>query len=202
MKKFSQRYFFPSLRVLLLAVWLFQLTGLWAVPAHPGKLQVRQPDGTMLTLCLKGDEWCHYHTTADGYTVVKDSLGYYVYAELEGGVLKATAMTAHDEGERSAEEVAFLENMPVRQVPAMTPQILSMKQQAAQATVEHVARRRAGGTNFANFKGLIILAEYALSVAFGRFGIFLDHLHEPEAHGIGLIYGKGMGYNPLCPLIL
>ena len=83
MKKFSQRYFFPSLRVLLLAVWLFQLTGLWAVPAHPGKLQVRQPDGTMLTLCLKGDEWCHYHTTADGYTVVKDSLGYYVYAELE-----------------------------------------------------------------------------------------------------------------------
>jgi M6 family metalloprotease-like protein len=83
-----------------------------------------------------------------------------VYAELEGGVLKATAMTAHDEGERSAEEVAFLENMPVRQMPAMTPQILSMKQQAAQATVEHVARRRAGGTNFANFKGLIILAEY------------------------------------------
>ena len=160
MKKFSQRYLFPSLRVLLLAVWLFQLTGLWAVPAHPGKLQVRQPDGTMLTLCLKGDEWCHYHTTADGYTVVKDSLGYYVYAELEDGVLKATAMTAHDEGERSAEEVAFLENMPVRQVPAMTPQMLSMKQQAAQATVEHVARRRAGGTNFANFKGLIILAEY------------------------------------------
>lgn len=160
MKKFSQRYLFPSLRVLLLAVGLFQLTGLWAVPAHPGKLQVRQPDGTMLTLCLKGDEWCHYHTTADGYTVVKDSLGYYVYAELEDGVLKATAMTAHDEGERSAEEVAFLENMPVRQVPAMTPQMLSMKQQAAQATVEHVARRRAGGTNFANFKGLIILAEY------------------------------------------
>ncbi|MBQ2179269.1 MAG: hypothetical protein II450_02545, partial [Prevotella sp.] len=106
MKKFPQSYVFPSIRGLLLAVCLFQLTCLRAVPAHPGRSQVRQPDGAMLTLCLRGDEWCHFHTTADGYTVVKDQRGHYVYAELEDGVLKATAMTAHDEGERSAEEVA------------------------------------------------------------------------------------------------
>ena len=160
MKKFLQSFVFPSICGLLLAVWLLQQTCLWAVPAHRGRLQVRQPDGTMLTLRLMGDEWRHFHTTADGYTVVKDRQGRYVYAELEGGVLNPTAMTAHDEGERSAEEEAFLENIPLRQVPDMTPQMQSMKQQAEQTTATQAARRRAAGTHFSNFKGLIILAEY------------------------------------------
>ena len=161
MKKFPQSYVFPSIRGLLLAVCLFQLTCLRAVPAHPGRSQVRQPDGAMLTLCLRGDEWCHFHTTADGYAVVKDQRGHYVYAELEDEVLKPTAMTAHDEGERSVEEKAFLENIPLLQAPSMTLQMQSMKQQADQTTAAHAARRRVAGTGFSNFKGLIILAEYS-----------------------------------------
>ncbi len=51
-----------------------------SVPAMPGLRTVKQPDGTEIKLRLWGDEWLHGYETPDGYTVVKDSNGYYVYA--------------------------------------------------------------------------------------------------------------------------
>ena len=38
--------------------------GAWAVPAHPGKLKVKQPDGTELTVRMVGDENFHCYMTA------------------------------------------------------------------------------------------------------------------------------------------
>ena len=52
----------------------------FAIPAHRGLVKVSQPDGTLLTIDLVGDEFYHYNTTADGYTVVQDKSGAYVYA--------------------------------------------------------------------------------------------------------------------------
>ena len=46
-----------------------------AVPAFPGLLKVRQPDGTSLTVRLIGDEFLNFYTTADGFSVVKNSTG-------------------------------------------------------------------------------------------------------------------------------
>ena len=44
-----------------------------AAPADPNVVvQVKQPDGTVLSLQLWGDEYYHGHETLDGYTVVKD----------------------------------------------------------------------------------------------------------------------------------
>ena len=44
-----------------------------AAPADPNVVvQVKQPDGTVLSLKLWGDEYYHGHETLDGYTVVKD----------------------------------------------------------------------------------------------------------------------------------
>ena len=42
---------------------------LQAEPAHPQPFTVTQPDGSSLTLKLVGDEFYHYNTTIDGYTV-------------------------------------------------------------------------------------------------------------------------------------
>ena len=53
-----------------------------AVPADTTPAVVTQPDGTQLTIALHGDEFYSFTTTADGYTVVKDSRGYYTYATL------------------------------------------------------------------------------------------------------------------------
>jgi hypothetical protein len=40
-----------------------------ASPAHRGSVQMPQPDGSMLSVCLVGDEFYHFNTTADGYTI-------------------------------------------------------------------------------------------------------------------------------------
>ena len=58
-----------------------------AIPANPTPAKVLQPDGSYLTVCLFGDEFMHYTTTQDGYTVVKSPSGYYMYAELADGQL-------------------------------------------------------------------------------------------------------------------
>ena len=38
----------------------------FAIPAHRGQAKVPQPDGTLLTIELVGDEFYHYNTTIDG----------------------------------------------------------------------------------------------------------------------------------------
>ncbi|MBO7590219.1 MAG: M6 family metalloprotease domain-containing protein [Prevotella sp.] len=137
----------------------FMTISMMAVPANRKAVNVTQPDGTTVTIQLLGDEWQHFNTTTDGYSVVKNQQGYYVYAEKKNGELKATQMVAHNAQERKANEQAFLQNMKKYQAPDMTPAIANMKKR-----VEAIgAQRRAQGnraTNYENFKGLIVLIQY------------------------------------------
>jgi M6 family metalloprotease-like protein len=130
-----------------------------AVPAHPGTVKVQQPDGSYITLRLVGDEWLSFNTTADGYSVVKDQRGYYVYAEQKDGRLQPTARVAHDESERSADEQAFLAGVKKYQAPEMDAKVAEMKTLVETAG----AQRRAQGnraTNYSKFKGLIVLVQF------------------------------------------
>lgn len=83
------------------------ITASHAIPAKPGKVMFRQPDGTTVTLVLHGDEFSHVTTTSDNYTVVKTSAGYQ-YAVKEQGMLVPSGITAHDMSYRAADENAFL----------------------------------------------------------------------------------------------
>ena len=144
---------------ILMMTMLLGAASSMAVPAHKKPIQVTQPDGTTVTIMLHGDEWMHFNTTTDGYSVVKNQQGFYVYAEKKNGELKATQMVAHNAQERKANEQAFLQNMKKYQAPDMTPAIANMK-----GRVEAIgAQRRAQGnraTNYENFKGLIVLIQY------------------------------------------
>ena len=88
----------------------------YAVPAAPGFATVKQPDGSTVTLRLIGDEFLNYHTTVDGYTVMRNSEGFYVYAQPSGDSLVATSVIAHDAATRSPQEVKLLESLPKRLV--------------------------------------------------------------------------------------
>ena len=48
-----------------------------AIPANPRVTKVRQPDGTMITLRLQGDEFCSWGTTPDGRTMMAGEDGFY-----------------------------------------------------------------------------------------------------------------------------
>ena len=102
------------------------VSAMQAIPAHPGTAKVRQPDGSYVTLRLLGDEWMRFNTTVDGYSVVKNQRGYYVYAEQKEGRLLPTTRVAHDMVERSAGEQAFLQGVRKYQKPLMADAAAAM----------------------------------------------------------------------------
>lgn len=148
-------------RIILATITLLLVVvAIQAVPAYPGTAQVRQPDGSYLTLRLLGDEWLNFHTTADGYSVVKDQRGYYVYAELKDGTLKPTARMAHDAAQRSDNEKVFLAGVKKYQTPRMSVVSATMKTRVEDTGSQRRAQRRASYYDFSKFKGLIVLVQF------------------------------------------
>ena len=60
-----------------LALLLSALYTLSAIPAYPGKIRVTQPDGSVITIRIHGDEWFHYITDESGQVVAQDPDGFY-----------------------------------------------------------------------------------------------------------------------------
>jgi len=147
--------------ILSLLTVLLQTGVAWSVPAHPGMLTVTQPDGTTLTLQLLGDEFLHYSTTHDGYTVLQNDDGYYVYAERQAdGQLAPTHRIARDEGQRTADDRAFLQAVGKRLAPPMNGHSSQMRQQELNLRRQARAARQQPQYDYTKFRGLIILVQY------------------------------------------
>lgn len=130
-----------------------------AVPAYPGIFTATQPDGSTVELRLCGDEWMSFTTTADGYSVVRDGDGSYVYARLQGGQLVATGIVAHDDNARTAEELQFLSATPKMLRPTLTAPIRKAK--AAEQVLRIGSRQGAAPFfEYSKFRGLVVLVEY------------------------------------------
>lgn len=85
---------------------------LFAVPACPDPLQIKQPDGTILTVVLKGDEFFNYYVTEDGYPIVKDDAGIFNYASIDQSGRKIdTKVKANNEALRSKTEKEFINTL-------------------------------------------------------------------------------------------
>ena len=132
-----------------------------AVPAMGNLVKVQQPDGTTVTIRLVGDEYLHFNTTADGYSVVKNDRGFYVYAQRSAdGQLVPTAQVAHDEAARPAAEVAFLSTVKKYIQPDMPEYIAHEKLAEQQRRLQARQQRRAPHYDYSKFHGLVILVEY------------------------------------------
>lgn len=84
----------------------------FAVPANPKPIKYRQPDGSIITIILKGDEIIHWATTTDGYTILPNSAGAYEYAKYDNNEkLILSGVQANDPNNRSAQELSFLKNI-------------------------------------------------------------------------------------------
>lgn len=62
--------------IMLTAALLLTLTDLLAVPAWRGAMKHRQPDGTIVTYYMRGDEFHHQLLAPDGTCLALDSTGY------------------------------------------------------------------------------------------------------------------------------
>jgi len=81
-----------------------------ARPMSPGFFVRTQADGSKITVSMLGSDECiTIGQTADGYTVLPDAKGVFVYATLDKkGELVATNVKANDPGKRGAAEKAFV----------------------------------------------------------------------------------------------
>ena len=96
---------------LTMMVILLGFCSAWAVPAQGNRLKVKQPDGSVLTIRLVGDEYMHYVVTGDGFSVVRTDRGY-CYARLGADKqLVATDLVAHEASERTTQEKAYLQTV-------------------------------------------------------------------------------------------
>ena len=155
-------------KILTIVVMLVVAVTSWAVPAAPSTVKVQQPDGSYVTIKLHGDEWLNYTTTEDGYTVVKNDKGCYVYALKHDGQLRASSVAAHDAQERLAQEQLFVAGLQKRLLPQMSAETAKMKAEVEQREANKLASRhsankesrRAARYDYNNFHGLIILVQW------------------------------------------
>ena len=92
-----------------MAFLLISTTISYAIPAYPDPVLVTQPDGTTLTIMIKGDERIHWRESMDGYTLLYNHDGYLTYAQLdEDGNLQLTGFIATEIEERDIETLFFL----------------------------------------------------------------------------------------------
>ncbi len=103
---------------ILFIIFQFSCSVALAAPAWPFPISVKQPDGTMLTIQLHGDEHFHWVTTADdGVLLVNKNNAYYIADIDESGNLAATTLLAHVPVKRTATETAAIQQQaPRRQV--------------------------------------------------------------------------------------
>jgi M6 family metalloprotease-like protein len=80
--------------MLLAAVLMLWSGTAWGVSASPDPVVVKQPDGSSITLFLKGDEYFHWNEDATGFPVVRSTGGSWVYAIEQLGQLAPSSVQA------------------------------------------------------------------------------------------------------------
>lgn len=82
------------------------------MPAFRNPIEVTQPDGSKLTILLKGDEFFHYAQSTDGYVLKENREGYYTYATTNAaGLLESSEVVARNVGNRASDELRFLKTI-------------------------------------------------------------------------------------------
>ena len=83
-----------SIRKALITTLLSQslCMAMQAMPAYPKPITVAQPDGTSITICLKGDERMNWAETTDGFSLLRNADGYWTFARKD----KRGLLTASD----------------------------------------------------------------------------------------------------------
>ena len=135
------------------------VSSLFALPARSIPETVTQPDGTVVTVRVVGDEFYHYQMTADGIPVVRGADGFYRYAELTpDGTVVAGQVIARDAHLRTASDKVYLEQLVTRQV---SQGMVAQRQLKRQQKLRSVTRRAMQATTGDDVHGLVLLVEFS-----------------------------------------
>jgi hypothetical protein len=98
----QQQYFYKVLIIFLVSISTIGIfRKVYAVTASPHPVKHEQPDGSILTIILKGDEFIHWAETTDGFTLLSNKNGVYEYAILlPDGTMGFSGIKANDPEKR------------------------------------------------------------------------------------------------------
>ena len=128
-----------------------------AAPARPGVIEKELPNGTILSLNLRGDEAHHQYFSLDGYPVIEAADGFFYYGTLsEQGRIESSDIRVSNIESRDSQEAAFVAGLD-RQL-MVTALNHDRKHNAA---AKHTPQpQRAKYPTFGEQHALVILVEY------------------------------------------
>ena len=99
-------------RFLFIVALCLLFTNINAAPAYPGILKFIQPDGSEISLYIKGDEKVHWAETEDGYTLLSNGNNGWEYATTDkNGDLKTSGTLARSPKSRTLTEQKLLNSL-------------------------------------------------------------------------------------------
>ncbi len=145
----------------LIAIFLVSsITNLFAIPALMTPMTVIQTDGKSLTFVLIGDENSHHRETTDGFWIIQNEAGNWVYAiQNEAGQLSASTYLAHNAENRTSDEIAFLQQININR--NNFPQKTKLLMTNAVKQTKAMMRSKQLAPNPTEAKILIVLAEFS-----------------------------------------
>lgn len=138
---------------------------IYAIPARPVLITKVQGDGTSLKIFLRGDERYHFTTTSDNMPIVEGYNGNFYYAINKGGSIECSKILAHNENERSYEEIEYVnrnQNLLIELIEAQrnskTSQGIYDIKARRVSTTRSVGQRT---TYYGERRGLVILVNFS-----------------------------------------
>lgn len=148
-------------RVALAAVATAVAAGIsYAVPADPRPKKFTQPDGTEITVKIRGDERSHFYLSEDDYLLVEKEGAFYYGNTDAAGDIAASDILARPLSARTAADDQFLSSVEMPKVYE------ALERKAARSNTLRVQAKGPGLFESANFpvmgkqKVLVILVEY------------------------------------------
>lgn len=143
-----------KLNLLLIALTFALMAS--AAPANPTPVTLQQPNGESILIKLVGDEYYHFNTTIDGYTVINNK-GQWEYATRVGERLTTSGIMAHNPEARDAKELQLLSTLDKFLVDKQSK---SLGLKARQTRDKKNQSQQVPVVDYNTFRGLIILINY------------------------------------------
>jgi len=147
-----------SIKISLSILLIFFVVNAYSVPATPLPVTRVQPDGTELTVYLRGDEFFKYELTLDGYLVKKDATGFYHYSKQDNeGKIISTGIKTNQIEKRTIKEKQLINSL------IKHPDLSQRNQESRMARVSAESESLASQKNFPNTgspKSLVILVNF------------------------------------------
>ena len=146
----------------VILICLFGLNAAMATVIKSVPADVKQSDGTTLTVTPFGDERVTWYRTIDDYTLMIADNHDFVYAIEDGkGGMKSSNVIAHNPQDRTQEEIAFLSS--VKKKLFYSKEQVSLMNQYINAGIDYskkVAKLKAGSDEVEDYKMVVILMSF------------------------------------------